>query len=58
MQQIAGAKTLTKHVAAQPVVLFRPPYGSRSLAVDREVRALGMLEVLWNVDSGDSLGAN
>jgi peptidoglycan/xylan/chitin deacetylase (PgdA/CDA1 family) len=58
VQQIAGAKTLIEHVAAQPVVLFRPPYGSRTLTIDREVRALGMLEVLWNVDSGDSLGAN
>lgn len=58
VQQIAGAKMLINHVAAQPVVLFRPPYGSRTRAIDREVRALGMLEVLWNVDSGDSLGAN
>jgi peptidoglycan/xylan/chitin deacetylase (PgdA/CDA1 family) len=45
-------------VTALPVVLFRPPYEGRTLAIDREIRALGMLEVLWNVDSGDSLGAN
>jgi peptidoglycan/xylan/chitin deacetylase (PgdA/CDA1 family) len=58
VQQIAGAKALIEHVAAQPVVLFRPPYEGRTPAIDHEVRTLGMLEVLWNVDSGDSLGAN
>jgi peptidoglycan/xylan/chitin deacetylase (PgdA/CDA1 family) len=58
VQEIAGAKALIEHVTAQPVVLFRPPYEGRTPAIDREVRALGMLEVLWNVDSGDSLGAN
>lgn len=56
--QIAGAKALIEHVTARSVVLFRPPYEGRTPAIDREARALGMLEVLWNVDSGDSLGAN
>jgi peptidoglycan/xylan/chitin deacetylase (PgdA/CDA1 family) len=58
VQEIAGAKALIEHVAAQPVVLFRPPYEGLTPAIEREVRALGMLLVLWNVDSGDSLGAN
>jgi peptidoglycan-N-acetylglucosamine deacetylase len=58
MQEIAGAEALIEHVTARPVVLFRPPYEGRTPAIEREVRALGMLEVLWNVDSGDSLGAN
>jgi len=58
VQQIAGAKALIEHVTARPVVLFRPPYEGRTPAIDREASALGMLEVLWNVDSGDSLGAN
>jgi peptidoglycan/xylan/chitin deacetylase (PgdA/CDA1 family) len=57
-REIVGDKALIEHVTAQPVVLFRPPYEGRTPAIDREVRALGMLEVLWNVDSGDSLGAN
>lgn len=57
-QQIAGAKTLIERASRQPVALFRPPYEGRTPAIDREVRALGMLEVLWNVDSADSLGAN
>ena len=58
VQEIAGAKALIEHVTAQPVVLFRPPYEGLTPAIEREVRALGMLVVLWNVDSGDSLGAN
>src|ERR1700686_3061713 len=58
VQEIVGARVLVEHVTAQPVVLFRPPYEGRTVAIDREVRALGMLEVLWNVDSGDSLGAD
>jgi peptidoglycan/xylan/chitin deacetylase (PgdA/CDA1 family) len=57
-QQIAGAKTLVERASGQPVVLFRPPYEGRTSAIEREVRGLGMLEVLWNVDSADSLGAN
>ncbi len=56
--QIAAAKTLIEQASRQPVVLFRPPYESHTPAIDHEVKALGMLEVLWNVDSGDSLGAN
>jgi peptidoglycan/xylan/chitin deacetylase (PgdA/CDA1 family) len=58
VRQITGAKALIEHVAAQPVDLFRPPYEGRTPAIDHEVRTLGMLEVLWNVDSRDSLGAN
>lgn len=56
--EIAGAKTLIERVTAQRVVLFRPPYEGRTPAIDHEAKALGMLEVLWTVDSGDSLGAN
>jgi peptidoglycan/xylan/chitin deacetylase (PgdA/CDA1 family) len=56
--QIAAAQTLIERAARQPVVLFRPPYEGRTVAIDREVNALGMLEVLWNVDSRDSLGAS
>jgi peptidoglycan/xylan/chitin deacetylase (PgdA/CDA1 family) len=36
------------------VALFRPPYGSHDDGVDAHVRGLGMLQVLWTLDSGDS----
>ena len=42
----------------QPVDLFRPPYGSRDATVDGIARQLGLLEIIWNVDSADSLGAD
>ncbi len=58
VQQIAGNKVLIEHATGQQVVLFRPPYGAHTPAIDREVKELGMLEVLWTVDSRDSLGAN
>ena len=57
-QEIAGAKTLIEQAAGQPVGFFRPPYGARTPAIDAEARSLGLLEVLWTVDSADSLGAN
>jgi peptidoglycan/xylan/chitin deacetylase (PgdA/CDA1 family) len=57
-QQIADARTLIERAAGQPVYLFRPPYGSRTPAIDAEARSLGLLEVLWTQDSADSLGAN
>jgi peptidoglycan/xylan/chitin deacetylase (PgdA/CDA1 family) len=33
--------------------LFRPPYGSFNATTMRELRALGLLMVLWSVDTGD-----
>lgn len=41
-----------------PTVLFRPPYERSNAKVARVVHSLGLLDVRWNVDSGDSrLGA-
>jgi peptidoglycan-N-acetylglucosamine deacetylase len=57
-EEITGARTLIERAVRQPVVLFRPPYEATSPAINAEVRRLHMLEVLWNVDSEDSLGAN
>ena len=36
--------------------LFRPPYGDHNALVDGVVRGLGLVEVLWSIDSGDSQG--
>jgi peptidoglycan/xylan/chitin deacetylase (PgdA/CDA1 family) len=58
VHEIAGARAFIERATREPVVLFRPPYDGRTPAIDGEVRSLGMLEVLWNVDSQDSLGAN
>jgi peptidoglycan/xylan/chitin deacetylase (PgdA/CDA1 family) len=56
--EISDAKSLIEQAAGQPVALFRPPYGSRTPAIDAEAKSLDLLEVLWTVDSRDSLGAN
>ncbi len=42
----------------QPVYLFRPPYGARNHVVDGIAKQLGLLEIMWSVDSADSLGAD
>jgi len=59
---IAGELTKTREAVASlvhvDVRLFRPPYGARDPAVDQAARRLQMLEVLWNVDSLDSEGAD
>ena len=56
--EIAGARAMIERRSGQAVVLFRPPYGARDATVDRVVRRLGLVDVMWSVDSGDSLGAN
>jgi peptidoglycan/xylan/chitin deacetylase (PgdA/CDA1 family) len=58
VHEIADARALIEHAAGEAVLLFRPPYEARSPAIQNEVNALGMLEVLWNVDSRDSIGGD
>jgi len=58
MQQIASTKRAIEGASGRRVRLFRPPYGVRNATVDATARRLGLVEVLWTVDSADSLGAN
>jgi peptidoglycan/xylan/chitin deacetylase (PgdA/CDA1 family) len=58
VEEIAADQRLIERTVDEPVPLFRPPYEGHTRAVDAEVKRLGMVEVLWNVDSADSLGAN
>ncbi|MGD9694369.1 MAG: polysaccharide deacetylase family protein [Thermoleophilia bacterium] len=55
--EIVDSQRAIARAAGRPVTLMRPPYGSRSPAIDAEVRRSGELEILWSVDSRDSLGA-
>ena len=55
--EIAGARAMIERATGVAVVLFRPPYGARSPIVTRVVHSLGMVDVMWSVDSADSLGA-
>jgi peptidoglycan/xylan/chitin deacetylase (PgdA/CDA1 family) len=52
--ELQRAKLAIERKAHVQVQLFRPPYGAHSRRVDGVARRLGMLEVLWSVDSRDS----
>jgi peptidoglycan/xylan/chitin deacetylase (PgdA/CDA1 family) len=52
--EIARTQAALERVTGTAVRLFRPPYGFHDAAVDRQVRRLEMLEVLWSLDSRDS----
>ena len=54
----SARREVSRRATGVRVRLFRPPYEARNAAVDRTARRLGMVEILWNVDSGDSEGAN
>lgn len=56
--EILSTEEKIERLLKAPVFLFRPPYGARNPVVDRVARRLGLLEILWDVDSADSLGAN
>lgn len=56
--QIEQTRDLVQRETHRPVYFFRPPYGAVNEVVRRIVRQLGLLEILWSVDSADSLGAN
>jgi peptidoglycan/xylan/chitin deacetylase (PgdA/CDA1 family) len=55
--EIARAQAALERAGAGRVFLFRPPYGGRDEAIDHIARAHGLLEIMWTVDSADSLGA-
>jgi peptidoglycan/xylan/chitin deacetylase (PgdA/CDA1 family) len=56
--ELTHTEAAIEAISKAPVHLFRPPYDSDSAALRDEVHSLGLLEVLWNVDSNDSKGAN
>jgi peptidoglycan/xylan/chitin deacetylase (PgdA/CDA1 family) len=58
LEQVTADRRLIERTVNEPVLLFRPPYGGHTPAIDAEVKRLDMVEVLWDVDSADSLGAN
>ncbi|CAB4905241.1 unannotated protein [freshwater metagenome] len=55
-RQIERGDAASRRVLGRPPVLFRPPYESHDRDTDRIVEDLGMVEVLWNVDTQDALG--
>jgi peptidoglycan/xylan/chitin deacetylase (PgdA/CDA1 family) len=55
--EIGRTRRATSAATHQPVRLFRPPLGLHDATLDAYVQSLGMLEILWSIDSGDSQGA-
>jgi peptidoglycan/xylan/chitin deacetylase (PgdA/CDA1 family) len=53
-REIAAGRDDAAGASRGPVRLFRPPFGAHTPAVDAEVRRQAMVQVLWDVDSGDS----
>jgi peptidoglycan/xylan/chitin deacetylase (PgdA/CDA1 family) len=56
--ELASNKRLIERASGQTVDLFRPPYGAQNTAVNQIGRRLGLLDIMWSMDSRDSLGAN
>jgi peptidoglycan/xylan/chitin deacetylase (PgdA/CDA1 family) len=57
-QEIARTMSLVAELIHRPIHFFRPPYGGLSPAVEAAARQLGLVDVLWSVDSRDWAGAN
>lgn len=56
--EIERTRQKIEAASGQPVDLFRPPYGALDASVEGIVKRLGLLTIMWSVDSGDSLGAD
>jgi peptidoglycan/xylan/chitin deacetylase (PgdA/CDA1 family) len=56
--ELERTKLKIEAATGQLVDLFRPPYALHNPTVDAIAKRLGLLDILWNVDSQDSLGAN
>ena len=52
------AQKAIRKVTKRKVILFRPPFGDNASEILQIARSLGMLEVMWNQDSGDASEAS
>ena len=50
---LADARERLEQVVGRPVTMFRPPYGSQSVASVRAARRAGLQVVVWNGDAAD-----
>jgi peptidoglycan-N-acetylglucosamine deacetylase len=56
--ELGRTKQMIEAQTGETVDMWRPPYGLHDAMTDAIAKRLGLLEILWNVDSRDSLGAN
>ena len=52
--ELARTQKAIRKATKRKVVLFRPPFGDNAQEILQIARRLGMLEVMWNQDSGDA----
>ncbi|SRR6266545_5969270 len=56
-KEVGATMDAIEQATGSPVRLFRPPYGAHDPDLDAYVESLGMVQVLWSIDSTDSAGA-
>jgi peptidoglycan/xylan/chitin deacetylase (PgdA/CDA1 family) len=56
-QEIASTQWALRDITGREPTLFRPPYGETDEQVRADASRIGVLEVLWTVDSRDWAGA-
>ena len=56
--ELRRAKTAIQQATGERVTLMRPPYGGRDAMTDRVTHRLGLLPVMWDSDTQDSMGAD
>jgi peptidoglycan/xylan/chitin deacetylase (PgdA/CDA1 family) len=54
--EIVRTQQMLASITGRPVLLFRPPLAGYNSALDQQVQSLGMLQIVWTVDSRDSAG--
>ena len=53
-RELRRTQRAIRRATGRRVRLFRPPFGDNAAQILRIARRLGMLEVMWNQDSGDA----
>ena len=56
--QIFDTRNKAQSVSGNRVMVFRPPYGARTPQIDAIAAKANLAEIIWDVDSEDSQGAN
>ena len=56
-EEIASTQWVLRDLTGKEPTLFRPPYGETNDQVRADLQRIGLLEVLWTVDSRDWAGA-
>ena len=56
--QLELQQNAVQRITGERPHLFRPPFAAHDARVDSIAADLGMLDVLWNVDSGDASGVS